>query len=234
MQMCDENDNVTSKFEPFKDDCGQVIELADDYVKRMQSGLLPNWPKEPLVECLHRHHEIFLDRYSFLAVDQFQFKHEIWQLNQIPGREAFKLASAFDEYYSGFEEQLKNPYNWLATFMVINGTWNTPVILLEHTEKRFQFPGGEESLNSPYHLLEGHRRLSYLGWLRDHGRALPIHPVWVVTIPVRTEDYLGQRAKHGKREKFEQAMAKVAKIKPIEGDELESTSELITDSPAPL
>lgn len=38
-----------------------------------------------------------------------------------------------------------------------------------------------------------------------------------------TEEYLGQRAKRGSREKFEQAMAKVAKIQPVEGDELEPT-----------
>lgn len=35
-----------------------------------------------------------------------------------------------------------------------------------------------------------------------------------------TEDHLRQRAQRGDRDKFERAMAKVAKVKPVEGDEL--------------
>ena len=36
-----------------------------------------------------------------------------------------------------------------------------------------------------------------------------------------TADYLGQRAQQGDRKKFEQAMGKVARVKPVKGDELD-------------
>jgi predicted transcriptional regulator len=35
-----------------------------------------------------------------------------------------------------------------------------------------------------------------------------------------TEEYLGERAKHGSRKKFQRAMAKVTKVKPEEYDRL--------------
>lgn len=35
-----------------------------------------------------------------------------------------------------------------------------------------------------------------------------------------TEEYLSERAKRGSREKFEAALAKVADVEPVEGDEL--------------
>ena len=36
-----------------------------------------------------------------------------------------------------------------------------------------------------------------------------------------TEDYLGQRAQRGERGKFDRAMAKIARVKPVAGDELD-------------
>lgn len=37
---------------------------------------------------------------------------------------------------------------------------------------------------------------------------------------LQTEDYLNERAKRGSREKFEAALAQVADVDPVDGDEL--------------
>jgi hypothetical protein len=59
---------------------------------------------------------------------------------------------------------------WLPRFMIEHGTWNTPIILLSNE------PGTGcyvPRLNSPLHLLEGHRRFSVFNVLREDGRVAP-------------------------------------------------------------
>ena len=56
---------------------------------------------------------------------------------------------------------LDNPQpNWLADFM-INGTWPVPVIVLAN-DCQATDPSGNP-LPAPYVLIEGHRRMAYLG-----------------------------------------------------------------------
>lgn len=63
--------------------------------------------------------------------------------------------------------------------MVEHGTWNTPIVLLHHPERIYQDENGWW-LQSPFHLLEGHKRLVYLNALRASGEAKAEHDIWLV------------------------------------------------------
>lgn len=166
-------------YAPYLDEYGRVQEPSDDYVRRMQDSVLPRWPEELLREWLHRHHG-FLYHYVHLGFETFSFSRETWSLDRVPGREAFR-EEEFCDNFSDVALRAENPHDWLAHYMLQHGTWNTPIVLLsnEHGQHRDQYG---EPLRRPLHLLEGHRRLSFLVGLRRLGRALPQHEVWLVRI----------------------------------------------------
>ena len=60
---------------------------------------------------------------------------------------------------------------------------NTPIILLDNRGIRGFLH--EPKLKSPYHLLEGHRRLSFLQGLKRLGKARDRHSVWITRRPAR-------------------------------------------------
>lgn len=173
--------DTTIQYQPIQDPNKNVIESAEDYAQRMNISLLPNWPKEVLVEWLHRHANC-IHTYAFLKFETFFFSKELWLLNEIPGRSAFK-DETFCDSFSNVEERAQSPDDWLANYMLKKGTWNTPIVLLHNKTGQFVFPGGEP-LKKPFHLLEGHRRLSFLNGLRKIGKARTEHQVWVVTKPM--------------------------------------------------
>jgi hypothetical protein len=140
----------------------------------MRSTILPQWPTEVLIEWFHWHAR-WLFRYAFLKYERFRFDRQTWKLDDVPGREAFNDETYCDSFID-IESRADNPHDWLAHYMLKYGTWSAPIILLQNT-------GGHSlcrarRLKSPFHLLEGHRRLSFLNGLRQLGRARQ----WIVTL----------------------------------------------------
>jgi hypothetical protein len=171
---------LTWRYQPFVDDRGWVTEDVTAYIQRMQSGPLPNWPEEPLREWLHRYHGYDLENYADLNFERFRFSKEIWDTAQIPGREAFRIEKFCDSFQDIETRAAQNSYDWLAHFMLREGTWNTPVILLNNRPQLKSADGA--SLKTPYHLLEGHRRLSFLQGLKRLEKAKNKHEVLLVDI----------------------------------------------------
>ncbi len=165
---------------PLRDQDGRVVESPEDYAARMHI-VLPYFPGELLIEWLHRH-AASSDDYCFLGYGDLRFTLEEWDLARIPGREAFKDGSFCDSFSSNFDQRAKNSFDWLARYMKKNGTWNTPVVLLGNIEGVFLFPN-RVPLRQPYHLIEGHRRLSFLVALRNCGGARKKHQLWIARIP---------------------------------------------------
>ena len=166
------------EIEPFKGHDGYVVEGVDEYVCRIQQTLLPNWPEEILVEWLYRHTGC-LEKYAFLDFSSLTFRRQTWPLDRIPGGEIVDdegFCDAFAAQFSG----LANAGEWLATYMAKARTWNTPIILLDNPKGDYFLPYGKP-LKQPYHLLEGHRRLSFLCALRQSYCALEEHDVWIAT-----------------------------------------------------
>lgn len=168
-------------YDPRRDGNRRVVECASDYVARMRA-ILPTWPEVLIVEWLLRHAG-HIEKYAFLNFEAFTFRRERWPLARVPGREAFHDPDFYDNFSQDFEDRAREPYDWLAQYMAEHGTWNTPILLLNNSDCLHVFPDGEP-LRAPFHLLEGHRRLSFLNALRLTGRAAPEHDVWIVTAPV--------------------------------------------------
>jgi hypothetical protein len=174
----DSEKQYLERFDPYRDEDGWVSEDPIDYAKRMQSNLLPLWPKELLIEWLHRHN-LCARRYVFLGFENLQFEKVRWQLSQIPGREAFYDPNFYDSFVD-IEYRARRSEDWLANFMLNKGTWNTPIVLLQNPDDLISFPNGDR-FRKPFHLLEGHRRLSFLNGLKRLEKALPEHDVWLAS-----------------------------------------------------
>lgn len=155
----------------------RLEESAAEYVRRMQTTILPHWPEEPLTEWLYRHYND-LETYGFLGYESLKFERQTWNLNNIPGREAFADPRFCDDFSRDLETRAQG-HDWLARYMSEHRTWPTPILLLENLDGALAYPHGEK-LKQPYQLLEGHRRLSFLNALRRSGRALPKHEIWLV------------------------------------------------------
>jgi len=170
---------TTTQYQPYRDENGRVVESAVGYASRMQNGLLRQWPAEVLREWLHRHAD-FMEDYAFLGFEDFRFTRVLWDVAQLPGREAFRDESFCDSFQNVETRAADNQHDWLAQHMLREGTWNTPIILLHNPNPNPALQKRE--IKKPYHLLEGHRRLSFLQGLKRLGRALPEHLLWIVQI----------------------------------------------------
>lgn len=116
-----------------------------------------------------------MDEYDVIPFERLVFKEEMWIIDQIPRGEAYRSPSYFDELsdYSNFAWRLSNEYDWLPRYMKDHGTWNSPPIFFENSEDHFP-----EELHSPWHLLEGHRRVGLLHALASQSLAKDEHPVF--------------------------------------------------------
>lgn len=157
-------------------------ETADEYTRRLgrRGGALWRWPAEVLKEWFFRHWGC-LSRYAFLGYRRFHFRRESWGLERIPPTpQAWEgFADNLDERASGAD----GSDDWLARYMIKNGTWNTPIVLLSNRSGSHSSPHTFDRIRRPFHLLEGHRRLSFLNRLRDTGRTAQCHDVWIVNVP---------------------------------------------------
>lgn len=115
---------TTMQYQPHRDADWHVIELASDYISRLQGGLLRHWPTEVLGEWLHRHAD-FMEDYAFLGFERLRFTRVSWELAQIPGREAFRDESFCDSFQNVEVRAAENQHDWLAHHMLQEGTWNT-------------------------------------------------------------------------------------------------------------
>ena len=151
-------------------------EDVETYVARMHATHLPHFPEELLVEWLYCHHKS-LSTYAFLF-ESLRFKRQTWKLEDVPGCEAFNDQKFCVTFSRSFNDRARDPLDWLAGYMSRHGTWNTPVVVLENLRGDIESPSWV-TIRRPYHLLEGHRRLSFLVALRKQGRALDEHTIWL-------------------------------------------------------
>jgi hypothetical protein len=168
---------TTLKYQPHRDKDWHVVEGALAYAKRMRAGLLPNWPEEVLVEWLHRHCS-HMEDYAFLGFEHLQFERVTWPTDLIPGAAAFRDEKFCSNFQNVEERAASNKRDWLAHYMLREGTWNTPIVLFDSSSD-VDRPYGAR-IKTPLHLLEGHRRLAFLQGLKRLGLAKPEHTIWLV------------------------------------------------------
>jgi len=155
------------------------------YLSRVRR-ILPRWPEEVLREWLHRHPGDH--RYAFLDYRRFRFSKVTLSDEATPGAEAFydgwraDFGSNLEERAAPLDRRTGLPLDFLAEEMLKRGTWPSPIVVLYNHGGGLHFPRKLEALKRPLHLLEGHRRLSFLIRLRELGRAAPTHELFIVTL----------------------------------------------------
>jgi hypothetical protein len=150
-------------------------EAEEKYIYRMKK-LLPCFPDDVLINWFYRHWMNVVDYYP-LGFESLRFTLQTWKLDDIPGVEAMRDGSFFGNFdYLLKSKTARDP---VSSMMNNEGKWPCPVIFFQNTTNEVDYCG--EPLKRPWHLLEGHRRLSYLITARERSIAALEHKVWVVT-----------------------------------------------------
>lgn len=155
------------------------IESDEEYLVRLRSRL-PYFPDEVLEEWLVRHGSFAFIYYGWLDYRQFRFSREEW-----PSCNILELVTSGNERDVDYwTEELRDfseaQQGGLGAFMISNGTWPSPPLVLDNAHG-LRRPSGQPL--SRYHLLEGHHRLAFLRGLATDQRwqVAPSHEIWLVT-----------------------------------------------------
>jgi hypothetical protein len=153
-------------------------ESDEEYEARL-SVCLPNFPTEVARDWLVRHGPNAFRFYGWL-----NYRHFSFTLARLPLEFFDSVSSINDAAVKGWSEMILTEahfrsYN-LGKFMIENGTWPVPPIVLDN-ENGLVSPSGPPVAR--YQLLEGHHRLAYVRGLQNDSAVsiLPEHSCWLVT-----------------------------------------------------
>ncbi len=159
-------------------------EPFDSYKLRVKP-LLPNWPDDPLEHWLYRHYSYMIGPYGWLGFDTLHFSHGIWSSMRVYNEVGSDGLNSIDGMGIQVYSNADSERTWLQNYMLREGTWPTPIIVLRNTTGMVS-PRGE-IYGTPFHLLEGHLRLGYFRniFRRDRQSLKDLHEIWTVDVDVR-------------------------------------------------
>ena len=155
----------------------RLKETQQEYLGRM-ADVVPNIPPDVLEQWLFRHWRGFESNWSWLDLSQVSFRQEVWSTERV----FRQIDSLCMDLILGLSERLKsNRYvqsSWLGHFMLEEGTWPNPIIVLQNTDN-LRNPYGK--ILRPFNLLEGHHRLAYFIAMKQlsHQALQHEHTVWL-------------------------------------------------------
>ncbi|MBE7449200.1 MAG: hypothetical protein HS111_09970 [Kofleriaceae bacterium] len=130
---------------------------------------LANVPPDVAEQWIHRHwgHSSF----EWLPIMDMAFTRETWLLARVLDVRAGDRAYPRPDHRGAVPLELHD--NWLGRRVRADGTWPTPIIVLDNAAEHYPMLHAVQ-------LLEGHTRLGYLRTLAAAATAQPHHDVWVV------------------------------------------------------
>lgn len=135
---------------------------------------ITNVPENVAEHWVHRHYGG--SPYAFLPLDRLRFERQSWSLAQL---DAVTFGSCWSWNPRDLARLDREQGTPLAAMMIEAGTWPEPIVILDN-------PGGLAEPGGPrmgrWHLIEGHKRLTYLRCLAAKGSAHPQHDVWLASI----------------------------------------------------
>jgi len=139
-------------------DRNKVKESEEDYYFRVKKYLI-NWPKELIIEWLYRHNQQ-IDEWSDIIKNCKIIKEVSWSnykiFTQIDVKDKLSIIDCPNTEILTNDTATKT---YLSEFMLKNGTWPTPIIILENKPTLKNLIN--KDLGTPFHLVEGHSRLGY-------------------------------------------------------------------------
>jgi hypothetical protein len=168
------------RLRPLLDAAEFPAESPDEYVARV-GPLLPNMPADVLQQWFYEHWIQFEADYGWLGFTSLTFELAELATDQVPeadfGHEELLVSrTGFFERKSPFTPRMERVWRYMSE----HGTWPRPVIVLENSRGSVPFPFGGGH-GRPYHLIEGHNRVSCFRAFRRQGRHLAArHHMWLV------------------------------------------------------
>lgn len=135
---------------------------------------IPDVPEGVAEQWVHRHFDG--SPYAFLPIEQLRFEQQSWSLEQLAAVTFGACWSWNPTDVARLDRERATP---LATMMLETGTWPAPILVLDNPDGLLDDTGVRMGR---WHLVEGHRRLTYLRCLASRGAARPTHPVWIVSL----------------------------------------------------
>lgn len=141
---------------------------------------LPNFPDNVIEQWPYRHFDDFCRHYWYLDFETFEFRHTKFSLDDIFNIKTRMTDKDVKDWGNNYLNRHKNHLETYRVFdyMSRNKSWEQPIIVLDTktcpNDKR-------EALHCPFHLLEGHMRLSVLlAKIRNNEPVSCYHDVWLV------------------------------------------------------
>jgi hypothetical protein len=137
---------------------------------------LPHVPENVAEQWVHRH--FTGSPYAFLPLPQLRFARQTWSLQQL-AEVTFGSHWSWSSADTARLDRDRDRGMPLATLMHDAGTWPEPIVLLHNPD------GLKDDTGIPmgrFHIVEGHKRLTYLRCLAARGAPRDRHDVWVATI----------------------------------------------------
>lgn len=143
--------------------------------------LAPNIPSSVIYDLIYLNYGVIKDRYISLSFEKMNFTKEIWSTKEIYEKVKSDNMTSIDTL--GFQLYNSWPKSPLQKYVLEKRKWPLPIMILENKEGQHLNQRGE-SLGQPFHLLEGHFRLTYLREIyRREPHTLPVYfTVWKITI----------------------------------------------------
>ncbi len=155
-----------------------ITEDFKDYCVRIQKEF-PNLPEDIIEQWFFDHYQQIGDFVKEYPLAKFVCRKEFISTADLPFdhhyvAEELKKASKA-RYLKGIEDNTILGLGRIYNHIRDHGTWPRPIILLRNKDKLPQY-------SSPYHLIEGHKRLSVLCIYKDRIKILNEHEAWVCEI----------------------------------------------------
>lgn len=152
----------------------------ESYIGRIAS-LVPNIPKEILIQWFYDHFDSVKQRYSWLNISTLNFKIEVWSKEAIFNNIKPWNGAAVESWTNQFMVNSEADTNSLILYMKNNKTWPVPPIILDN-DINLIMPNGDEIAR--YELIEGHHRYAYFKglYLSKNINVLKEHKLWMLKV----------------------------------------------------
>ncbi len=127
-----------------------------DYVRYAQHWL-PNLPAEVLLEWIGRHGKDGMTYWSHLPLERLRFEEVAWTYEELLKVQTIDPSCTDIGPNTGGHLNLHRQGDWQGEYILVNGTWNAPIIVIDHP---LVIGVAGSSVPAGLVLIEGHNRIA--------------------------------------------------------------------------
>jgi hypothetical protein len=160
------------------------VEPFSDYLRRWPAELKA-FPANLIETWVYRHWDQFRDEWMPQRALEWKYESRFFSNDEVMKIAHFANELSIMDYWGDqlFSCRIRRE-TWLAAFMLRHGTTPEPILVLDaDTKVRHHKAFEGEVILKPFHIIEGHKRLSYLRGMIRHNHPLlkKQHVIWYAT-----------------------------------------------------